>query len=175
MKFVKLLGILGVALMLTGCESDEVDRLEDRMDNLEDKIDALLEQNGVNSGTNTGTSGNTDTVINDGEGETTVDTSSIEETISGYESDADALADSISNLSTPASRSDAIDLYWEWKAQLEELENTVDRYEDELERMYRNNTLSYSDFRTFDRRLEDIDNTLDRAEDDLEYITRYDD
>ena len=75
MKFVKLLGILGVALMLTGCESDEVDRLEDRMDNLEDKIDALLEQNGVNSGTNTGTSGNTDTVINDGEGETTVDTS----------------------------------------------------------------------------------------------------
>ena len=41
--------------------------------------------------------------------------------------------------------------------------------------MYRNNTLSYSDFRTFDRRLEDIDNTLDRAEDDLEYITRYDD
>ena len=169
MKFVKLLGILSVALMLTGCEDRDVDRLEDRMDNLEDKIDALLEQNGVNSGTNTGT------VINDGEGETTVDTSSIEETISGYESDANTLADSISNLSTPASRSDAIDLYWEWKAQLEELENTVDRYENELERMYRNNTLSYSDFRTFDRSLEDIDNTLDRAEDDLEYITRYDD
>lgn len=169
MKIVKLLGILGVALMLTGCEDRDVDRLEDRMDNLEDKIDALLEQNGVNSGTNTGT------VINDGEGETTVDTSSIEETISSYESDANTLAESISNLSTPASRSDAIDLYWEWKAQLEELENTVDRYENELERMYRNNTLSYSDFRTFDRRLEDIDNTLDRAEDDLEYITRYDD
>lgn len=169
MKIVKLLGILGVALMLTGCEDRDVDRLEDRMDNLEDKIDALLEQNGVNSGTNTGA------VINDGEGETTVDTSSIEETISGYESDANTLAESISNLSTPASRSDAIDLYWEWKAQLEELENTVDRYENELERMYRNNTLSYSDFRTFDRRLEDIDNTLDRAEDDLEYITRYDD
>lgn len=65
MKIVKLLGILGVALMLTGCEDRDVDRLEDRMDNLEDKIDALLEQNGVNSGTNTGTSGNTDTVIND--------------------------------------------------------------------------------------------------------------
>ena len=158
--------------MLTGCENDEVDRLEDRIDNLEDKIDILLEQNGSNSGTSTD---GTDTVINDGEGETTVDTSSIEETISGYESDADALADSISNLSTPASRSEAIDLYWEWKNKLDDLENTVDRYENELEKMYRNNTLSYSDFRTFDRRLKDIDNTLDRAEDDLEYITRYDD
>ncbi len=159
--------------MLTGCNDNEVDRLEDRIDNLEDKIDALLDQNGVNTGGNTGNT--TDTVINEGEGETTVDTSSIEATISGYESDANSLASTISNLTTPSNRSDAIDLYWEYKREIEELENAVDRYENELERMYRNNTLSYNDFRTYDRLLEDIDNILDRAEDDLEYITRYDD
>ena len=176
MKIIKLLGILGIAFMLSGCEDKDVDRLEDRMDNLEDKIDALLEQNGVNNGTITGNnSGNSDTVINEGEGETTVDTTDIEATIKNYEADANDISKSISKLTTPANRSDAIDLFWEWKYKLEDLENSIDRYENELERMYRTNTLSYSDFRTYDRRLEDIENTLDLAEDDLEYITRYDD
>lgn len=170
----KIISLLLVALMLTGCNDNEVDHLEDRIDNLEDKIDALLDQNGVNTGGNNNDN-TTDTVINEGEGETTVDTSSIEATIDEYETDANSLASTISNLTTPSNRSDAIDLYWEYKREIEELENAVDRYENELERMYRNNTLSYNDFRTYDRLLEDIDNILDRAEDDLEYITRYDD
>lgn len=174
MKIVKLLCIFSIVLMLTGCEDREVDRLEDRMDNLEDKIDTLLEQNGINSGINNSGS-STDTVINNGEGTTTVDTKTIEKTISDYKNDADVLANSVSKLSTPANRSDAIDLYWEYKVQLENLENLIDRYENELEGMYRNNTLSYNDFRNYDRQLEDVDNTLSRAEDDLEFITNYDD
>lgn len=174
MKIVKLLGILSVALLLTGCENDH---LEDRMDLLEDKIDTLLDQNGnYGNGNSTGNNNSTNnTIINDGEGETTVDTTTIESTISGYKNDADTLASSISKLSTPTSRSDAINLYWEYKAQLENLETSIDRYENELERMYRNNTLSYNDFRNYDRQLEDIENVLDQAEDDLEYITQYDD
>ena len=41
--------------------------------------------------------------------------------------------------------------------------------------MYRNNELSYTDFRTLDGQIEDIENILNRAEDELERQTNYDD
>ena len=55
------------------------------------------------------------------------------------------------------------------------MDNEIDAYEDELERMYRNNTLSYNDFRNYDYDLESIEDILDKAEDKLEFITNYDD
>lgn len=106
---------------------------------------------------------------------TTVNTSGITSTLSDYTKEAESIENSINNLIVPSNRSEVISLYWEWKEKLETLENKIDRYEDELERMYRNNQLSYSDFRNFDRELESIENILDRAEDILEYRTNYDD
>ena len=172
-NIIKFSCLVMACFLLTGCNDNDIDRLEHQVENLEDKIDALLNQNGNYNNNNTGSSN--DNVINNGEGETTVDTATIETTINGFETDANALANNINGLSIPTNRTDAIDLYWEYKIQLENLETSIDRYEDELERMYRTNSLSYNDFRTYDRQLEDIENTLDRAEDDLEYITRYDD
>ena len=166
MKIVKIIGIIGISLLLFGCEN-ETDRLEDKVDLLEDKIDALLDQNNINS--------SNDSVINNGEGTTTVDTSNIENTIKDYENKANDLLDSINKLSTPSNRSDAINLFWEWKVEIEKLDNEIDTYEDELERMYRNNTLSYNDFRNYDYDLESIEDILDKAEDNLEFITNYDD
>ncbi len=166
MKVGKLIIIIGISLLLFGCDN-EVDRLEDKVDLLEDKIDALLDQNNINS--------SNDSVINNGEGTTTVDTSNIENTIKDYENKANDLLDSINKLSTPSNRSDAINLFWEWKVEIEKLDNEIDTYEDELERMYRNNTLSYNDFRNYDYDLESIEDILDKAEDNLEFITNYDD
>ena len=168
MKIVKIIGIIGISLLLFGCDN-EVDRLEDKVDLLEDKIDALLDQNNINTSTSN------DSVINDGEGSTTVDTSNIESTIKNFENEANDLLNSINKLSTPSKRSDAIDLFWDWKVEIEKLDNEIDSYENELERMYRNNTLSYSDFRTYDYDLESIEDILDKAEDNLEFITNYDD
>ena len=159
MKVGKLIIIIGMSLLLFGCDN-EVDRLED-------KIDALLDQNNINS--------SNDSVINNGEGTTTVDTSNIENTIKDYENKANDLLDSINKLSTPSNRSDAINLFWEWKVEIEKLDNEIDTYEDKLERMYRNNTLSYNDFRNYDYDLESIEDILDKAEDNLEFITNYDD
>ncbi len=171
-KTGKLVCLIMAGLLLTGCNDSEVERLEDQVDHLEEKIDALLEQNNIS----TPSTGNTNnTVTNDGEGTTTVDTSEISSTISGYNNEAEDIQNSIDNLTIPNSRSETIDLYWEWKRNIEELENKLDRYENELERMYRNNELSYTDYRTFDRQIEDIENILDRAEDELEYQTNYDD
>lgn len=166
MKVGKLIIIIGMSLLLFGCDN-EVDRLEDKVDLLEDKIDALLDQNNINS--------SNDSVINNGEGTTTVDTSNIENTIKDYENKANDLLDSINKLSTPSNRSDAINLFWEWKVEIEKLDNEIDAYEDELERMYRNNTLSYNDFRNYDYDLESIEDILEKAEDNLEFITNYDD
>lgn len=111
----------------------------------------MLEQNNVN---NPSTDDNTNNVTNDGEGETTTDTSKITSTISDYNSEAEEIQSSIENLNVPSNRSDASDLYWEWKSTIEDLENRLDSYENELERMYRNNELSYTDFRTFDGQLQ---------------------
>ena len=132
----------------------------------------MLEQNNVN---NPSTDDGTNNVTNDGEGETTTDTSKITSTISDYNSEAEEIQSSIENLNVPSNRSDTIDLYWEWKSTIEDLENRLDSYENELERMYRNNELSYTDFRTLDGQIEDIENILNRAEDELERQTNYDD
>ncbi len=169
-KTWKFVCLLIAGLLLTGCNNDnKIEELEEQVDHLEEKIDALLEQN------NTTVEDNKTTITNDGEGTTTVDTSEITSTISSYNSDALDIQNSINNLKIPSSRSETIDLYFEWKYKIEDLENELDRYEDTLEKMYRNNELSYTDFRSFDKEIEDIENILDKAEDELEYQTNYDD
>ena len=174
MKNILKFGCLILAgLLLTGCDSNEVERLEDKVDLLEDKIDALLEQNNVTTPSTDNSTNNS--VTNDGEGTTTVDTSEISSTLAGFNTEAEEIMTSIENLTIPSNRSETIDLFWEWKSQIEDLENRLDRYENELESMYRSNTLSYTDFRTYDREIEDIENILDRAETELEYQTNYDD
>ena len=55
----------------------------------------MLEQNNVN---NPSTDDNTNNVTNDGEGETTTDTSKITSTISDYNSEAEEIQSSIENL-----------------------------------------------------------------------------
>lgn len=171
-KTWKFACLVVIGLLLTGCDDNKVDQLENQVDNLEEKIDALLDQNNVSTPTTDNSSQN---VTNDGEGTTTIDTAEINTTISDYNKEAEKISNSIENLDVPNNRSETIDLYWEWKRTIEELENKLDRYENELESMYRNNELSYSDFRTFDKQIEDIENILDRAEDELEYQTNYDD
>ncbi len=168
---LKITCLVAAGLLLTGCNDSEIDRLEDKVEHLEEKIDALLDQGNISTPNND----NFNNVTNNGEGTTTVDTSSITSNINTYRTEADNMYDSISKLNIPSNRSEVIDLYWEWKINIEDLENRLDRYENELERMYRNNELSYTDFRTFDRKIEDIENTLDRAESELEYLTNYDD
>lgn len=168
-KTLKFFCIIGTCILLTGCNSDaEIEKLENQIDVLEEKINLLLEQYNI-------TTDDSNTVSNDGEGTTTVDTTEITSTIASYNEEAQSIADSISNLSTPSTRSEAISLFFEWKYTIEDLETKLDRYEDSLKVMYRNNELSYTDYRTFERQLENIEDILDEAEDTLEFITNYDD
>lgn len=173
---LKIACLITSCILLTGCNDDEIDRLEYQVDNLEQKIDALLDQNNIYV-PSTGNNNNqtTDNITNNGEGTTTIDTSSITAAISDYQSKAESLSNSISTLAIPNNRRETIDLYFEWKYKIEDLENQLDRYEDSLERMYRSNELSYTDYRSFDRQIENIESILDRAEDELEFQTNYED
>lgn len=163
--------IIGLSVALSACDNEENEMLVNRVNHLEEKIDTLLEQNGINSNDIT----NNDTVINDGEGSTTVDTSEIEKNLDNYQTEANDISTDIDNLKVSSNRSETINLFFKWKATIEELDTKLDYYENELESLYLNNELSYSDYRKYDREIEDIENILDKAENNLEYKTNYDD
>lgn len=170
-NFLKVCMIIGLSLALSACDNEENEMLVNRVNHLEEKIDTLLEQNGINSNDIT----NNDTVINDGEGSTTVDTSEIEKNLDNYQTEANDISTDIDNLKVSSNRSETINLFFKWKATIEELDTKLDYYENELESLYLNNELSYSDYRKYDREIEDIENILDKAENNLEYKTNYDD
>ena len=147
----------------------EVDAINGAIIKAENEYDDDNHTSSNNSSNNSSSSSNTN------QSTTSVNTSGITSTLSDYSTEAESLQNSINSLTIPSNRSETINLYWEWKNKIETLENKLDRYEDELERMYRNSQLSYNDYRTFDAQLESIEDILDRAEDILEDRTNYDD
>ena len=147
----------------------EVDAINGAIIKAENEYDDDNHTSSNNSSNNSPSSSNTN------QSTTSVNTSGITSTLSDYSTEAESLQNSINSLTIPSNRSETINLYWEWKNKIETLENKLDRYEDELERMYRNSQLSYNDYRTFDAQLESIEDILDRAEDNLEDRTNYDD
>ena len=147
----------------------EVDAINGAIIKAENEYDDDNHTSSNNSSNNSSSSSSTN------QSTTSVNTSGITSTLSDYSTEAESLQNSINSLTIPSNRSETINLYWEWKNKIETLENKLDRYEDELERMYRNSQLSYNDYRTFDAQLESIEDILDRAEDNLEDRTNYDD
>ena len=102
-------------------------------------------------------------------------TSSISTTISQYNAEAVSLRNSINNLTVSSSRSEAVNLYYEWHNKVETLENKIDNYEEKLERMYERGELSRANYKSYENELETIEDILDKLEDNLEDKTNYDD
>ncbi len=102
-------------------------------------------------------------------------TSSISTTISQYNAEAVSLRNSINNLTVSSSRSEAVNLYYEWHNKIETLENKIDNYEEKLERMYERGELSRANYKSYENELETIEDILDKLEDNLEDKTNYDD
>ena len=102
-------------------------------------------------------------------------TSTVSSTISGYRSNANNILNSINTMSIPSNRSEIVALYNEWEREIESLDNTLDDYDDTLERMYERGELSRSDYNTFENELEAIEDILEQAEEVLENRTGYDD
>ena len=65
--------------------------------------------------------------------------------------------------------------FFSLKRESNQIENALDRHEDELEAQLRKGTLTKEAFRETDRELERLEELLDNAEDRLEYTFGIDD
>ena len=111
-NFLKVCMIIGLSVALSACDNEENEMLVNRVNHLEEKIDTLLEQNGINSNDII----NNDTVINDGEGSTTVDTSEIEKNLDNYQTEANDISTDIDNLKVSSNRSETINLFFQMES-----------------------------------------------------------
>ena len=108
-------------------------------------------------------------------GATTTDTSGISTTITGYSNDANTIINTINNIQRPSDYQEISSLYRKWENKIEALENTIDNYEDELERMYERSKITYANYKQYEQELEIIEERLEQAEETLEYRLGYDD
>ena len=65
--------------------------------------------------------------------------------------------------------------FFNLKQEEKEIDHALDLHEDELEYLYRQNTLTRDEYRKLERELEQLEDRLDQAEDDLEYLFGIDD
>ena len=65
--------------------------------------------------------------------------------------------------------------FFNLKHELENVENRLDYYDDDIEMQYRQGELSLEDYRSQEHSLELLEDQLDRAEDTLEYTFGMDD
>ena len=61
------------------------------------------------------------------------------------------------------------------KQEANQIDNELEIHENELERQYRDGTLTRDEFRTNERELDHLEDLLDAAEDQLEYVFGIDD
>lgn len=73
------------------------------------------------------------------------------------------------------SASENMDQFLSLKQEEKEIDRRLDLHEDELEYLYRNNSLSREDYKKLERELERLEDRLDDAEDQLEYTFGIDD
>lgn len=124
---------------------------------------------------NNNSSSNDNQSTNNNANNTTTNTTNITTTISGYNTEAQSILNSINNLGTSVNRSEGVTVYREWEPKIEILEEKVDNYDDRLESMYKRGEISYSNYHDYEYQLEHIENILERAEETLERKTYYDD
>lgn len=60
-------------------------------------------------------------------------------------------------------------LFFELKSEGNKIEEELDYYEEELERLYREGSLTREEYRAKEREAEFLENELDQSEDTLEY------
>ena len=86
-----------------------------------------------------------------------------------------AYADKVNAATPNASASDSMDQFFTLKQEKKQIDDMLDRHEDELEYLYKNNSLTREEYKKLERDLERLEDQLDDAEDQLEYLFGIDD
>lgn len=86
-----------------------------------------------------------------------------------------AYEEKVGSAAPAGSPSEDMDRFFVLKQEEKKIDDDLDRYEDELEYLYRKGSLTRDDYRSLERELERLEDRLDAAEDTLEYIYGIDD
>lgn len=188
MKKRTLLAIGAVTvLLLTGCQSSssnaETEALKEQVAQLEQQIadlqtadssddtaaaDAQAADTSANAGTDAAAdTGTADTAAADtGSSSTTYTLEELTTMVNDYVTKA--------NAATPSGSND-MEQFFSLKQEANQIDNELEIHENELERQYRDGTLTRDEFRTNERELDHLEDLLDAAEDQLEYVFGIDD
>lgn len=170
-----LTGII-TALLLTGCQAAntntaETEALKQQIAQLEQQVTELEQQGTTAVVPETTPTESSTTVVP----ETTPAKSSTTDTLENLTKQVD---DFIAKAEAAAPGNDNTantETFFSLKRESNQIENALDRHEDELERQLRDGTLTKEAFREADRELERLEDLLDDSEDRLEYTFGIDD
>lgn len=192
----RALAIVIVTTLLTGCQSNagssaETEALKEQIAQLEKQIAALEQQAANNNAANNSVTkdnaadevppaaetapAQTDTsVVNSqqpdasDEGLTTYTMQELESMVGAFVQKADAAAPS-------GSAAQDLEQFFALKQEEKQIDDLLDHHEDELEELYKVQSLTREDYKRLERELERLEDKLDAAEDQLEYMFGIDD
>lgn len=188
-KFILTSGIL-TALLITGCQSGQADpeyeELKEQIAQLQQQIDSLEQQlsnetpvtpeipPAVTETSADGATDQTEAAVPETEGtgiSSPATTQTIEELtamVSSYEEKAEAAVPS-------GTASEDMEQFLALKQEEKQIDDALDLHEDELEYLYRSQSLSRDEYRRLEQELDRLEDRLDAAEDRLEYTFGIDD
>lgn len=170
----RALAIVIVTTLLTGCQSNagssaETEALKEQIAQLEKQIAALEQQAANNNVANNNVANNSVTKDNAAdEALTTYTMQELESMVGAFVQKADAAA-----LSGSAAQD--LEQFFALKQEEKQIDDLLDHHEDELEDLYKVQSLTREDYKRLERELERLEDKLDAAEDQLEYMFGIDD
>lgn len=182
------LGLM-TALSLSGCQSKQTDtesealrqqitQLEQQIQNLEQQISSDSESTPENNTAPTQAPAEDNAAPEaPASNEAPADTPSpsTTDTLEELTAQVAAYEEKVSSAASSGSPSEDMDQFFTLKQEEKKIDDDLDRYEDELEYLYRKGSLTRDDYRSLERELERLEDRLDAAEDTLEYIYGIDD
>ena len=161
MKRIKLLGMTSLlALTLMGCQSssDREAALEDQVEQLEQQVTSLEKEK---SEPNTSDTSNSHNFSDD-------DLDSLSKAIND-------IIQKVESTKTNGSAAENQKTFFEVQGELQNVENRLEHYDDDIESQLHSDILSYDEARKAEFEIEKLEDKLDNAEDKLEYMFGYDD
>jgi len=162
------------ALLLTGCQSNtntaETEALKQQIAQLEQQVAEL--QNSTAPENNAGLETSAPEVSADTADPAPTDTTSTLEELTAL---VDAYSEKALAASPTGTSSEDMEQFFNLKQEGNQIDNALDLHEDELERQYRDGTLTREDYKALERELERLEDKLDDSEDILEHIFGIDD
>lgn len=189
-------GMIGI-LLLTGCSSNsstaETEALKEQIAQLEQQVQSLEEaavsEGAITAGDDAQAQPDADAneaddaqaQPEDAAGETSKTeaaesgTPSTTRTMEELTDLVDAYVEKAGAASPGGTDTENMESFFNLKQEEKEIDHALDLHEDELERLYRQDSLTRDEYRKLERELEQLEDRLDKAEDDLEYLFGIDD